>query len=562
VLLASIDRLRALPRLLEITRTLIHFGLHDLVHSVGVHRALSEAGQVFGWAPGPEIAALPLPERLRLALEALGPAFVKLGQVLASRLDLLGPDWIASLDRLHDHAAPVDFAFLEAQLLGDLGGPIAAHFAAFDIRSSAAGSIAQVHRAVRMDGRVVAVKIRRPGVAAAVDADLVLLETLAAWWEGEDPNARRFQPAELVRQLRKSLAREIDFAAEGRGQERFAESFIDNPGVVIPRVHAEFTRASLLVMDWVDGIPGTDMAAVDAAGLDRAVLAQRGADLVLRMVLVDGLFHADPHPGNVFFLPGDRIALIDFGMVGWLSAKRRDELLDLLAAVAGRDPEAMRDVLLAWADGRRVSVERFAEDLGRLLHLYEHASLREISLGVLLGEIAAIMREHSLLLPSDLALLFKALITLEGLGTRLVPKFKLIEQVTPFVERLIAERWAPGAIAGRLSGATHEWGRALRAAPRLLEALARRFAADGVALRFELRELGAFGRQLERSMNRLAIGLVTAALIVGSSILLSVVKSEVSTAAWLLGVAGIGLAFANGVWLVVSIRRSSGPGRS
>ena len=186
----------------------------------------------------------------------------------------------------------------------------------------------------------------------------------------------------------------------------------------MPHVHAEFTRASLLVMDWVEGTAGTDMARLESAGLDRRRLAAAGADAVLQMVLVDGMFHADPHPGNVFFLPGNRVALIDFGMIGWLSAKRRDELLDLLAAVAGRDPEAMRDVLLAWADGRRVAAERFAEDLGRLLHLYENAQLREVSLAVLLAEIAAIMREHHLLLPADLALLFKALITLEGLGTR------------------------------------------------------------------------------------------------------------------------------------------------
>jgi ubiquinone biosynthesis protein len=178
--------------------------------------------------------------------------------------------------------------------------------------------------------------------------------------------------------------------------------------VFVPRVHAQFTRASLLVMDWVDGIPATDLPALDAAHLDREVLAARGADIALQMVLVDGLFHADPHPGNVFFLPGNRIALIDFGMVGWLSGKRREELLDLLAGVAARDPEAMRDVLLAWADGRRVATERFTEDLGRLLHLYEHASLREVNLGTLLTEIAAIMREHHLVLPANLALLFKA----------------------------------------------------------------------------------------------------------------------------------------------------------
>ena len=555
-LFGSLERLRALPRLVDVTRVLVRHGLHDFVQSVGLHKLIDEASGVLGWTPDAAMLALPLPDRLRAALEALGPAFVKLGQVLASRVDMLGADWIAALDRLHDHANPLPFEALERQLLADLGGDIATRFSAFVRSPAAAGSIAQVHRARLLDGREVAVKVRRPGVSSAIEADLLLLEALAAWWEEQEPLARRFQPTEIVRQLRKSLAREVDFAAEARSQARFAESFRGDPGIVIPAVHAEFTHASLLVMDWIDGTAGTDMAHLDALGFDRAVLAARGADAVLKMVLEDGMFHADPHPGNVLFLQGNRVALIDFGMVGWLSSKRREELLDLLAAVAERDPEAMRDVLLAWADGRRVSAERFAEDLGRLLHMYENASLREVSLGALLSEIAAIMREHHLVLPADLALLFKALITLEGLGTRLVPHFKLVDHVTPFVQRLVAQRLHPREVAGRLSGSAREWGRAMRAAPRLLESLARRFTDDGVALRFELRELDRFSHHLESSVNRLAVGLVTAALIVGSSILMSVARSEVSAAAWFLGLVGIAIAFGNSLWLIASIRRS------
>jgi ubiquinone biosynthesis protein len=556
MLLASIERLRALPRLAEIARVMVRHGMHDLVHSVGIHRVLDEAGHVLGWDADPAIAALAVPERLRLALEALGPAFVKLGQVLASRVDLLGPEWIASLDLLHDHAAAVDFAALEAQLLKDLGQPIDRAFASFDTQPAAAGSIAQVHRAKLHDGSEVAVKLRRPGVGASIEADVLLLEVLAGWWEEQEPSARRYQPAELVRQLRKSLTREVDFTAEARAQQRFAESFRGSETVVVPRVHPQFTRESLLVMDWIDGVPATDLAAVDAAGLDRQLLAARGADALLKMVLVDGFFHADPHPGNVFFLAGNRIALIDFGMVGWLSDKRRDELVDLMAGLAARDADAMRDVLIAWADGERVSAERFAEDLGRMLHLYEHATLREINLGSLLSEIAGVMREHHLLMPADLALLFKALITLEGLGTRLVPRFRLVEQVTPWVQRLLAERWEPRHAAARLSGVTRETGRALRAFPRLLETIARRLGDEDLSIRLEMREVDGFSRHVERSVNRLTIGMVTAALIVGSSILMTASGPQQSFAAWVLGAIGVTIAFANSVWLIASIRRS------
>ena len=557
MLIDSIERLRALPRLVEITRTLMHYGMSDLVHSVGIHRLMDGAGGVLGWNPPEEIAALPVNERLRLALEELGPAFIKMGQILASRVDMLDPDWIGSLDKLHDRATPVPFELLETQFLQDLGTPLSEAFASFDVQPAAAGSIAQVHRATLNDGSPVAVKIRRPGVTVKVEADLLLLEALAAWWEEEQPRSRRYQPVEVVRQVRKSLARELDFGAEARAQERFVESFRGDPTVFVPGVHSRFTRTTLLVMDWVEGIPGTRTEDVDAAGLDRGLLAARGADAMLKMVLVDGFFHADPHPGNTFFMSGNRIALIDFGMVGWLSERRRDELVDLLAGVAARDADAMRDVLIRWADGnRRVSHERFSEDLGRLLHLYEHASLREMNIGTLLADVAGVMREHSLLLPADLALLFKALITLEGLGSRLVPHFRLIEHMTPYVSRLAMERMSPSRVFDRASGAFRESARAMRALPRLIESIARRFGDDGVAMRFEVPEVEVFGRSLERSVDRLVIGLVTAALIVGASILMS---RDNGTLAWMLGAVGVVISFVNSLWLISSIRRSHRP---
>jgi ubiquinone biosynthesis protein len=553
MLIDSIERLRALPRLLEIARTLVRYGMSDLVRSVGMHRLVDGAGGVLRWNPPPEMLELPVGERLRLALEELGPAFVKMGQVLASRVDMLDPDWIASLDKLHDRATPVPFEMLEAQLLQDLGKPIAEAFASFDTQAAAAGSIAQVHRATLPDGTPVAVKIRRPGVTQKVEADLLLLETLAAWWEDEQPASRRYQPLEVVRQVRKSLARELDFAAEARAQERFVQSFARDPTVVVPRVHGRFTRTTLLVMDWIDGVPGTRTDDADAAGLDRGLLAARGADAMLKMVLVDGFFHADPHPGNTFFMAGNRIALIDFGMVGWLSERRREELVDLLAGVAARDADAMRDVLNRWADGPRAPSDRFAEDLGRLLHLYEHATLREMNIGTLLSDIAGLMREHRLLLPADLALLFKALITLEGLGTRLVPHFRLIEHMTPYVTRLVAERMSPARIYERASGSLREGARAMRTLPRLVESIARRLGDDGVAMRFEVPEIETFGRHLECSVDRLVIGLVTAALIIGASILWAFESG--SPLARTLGACGVLISFANSIWLLWSIRR-------
>jgi ubiquinone biosynthesis protein len=554
MLIDSMERLRALPRLLEIARTLARYGLGDFVQSAGMHRLLDGAGGVLGWKPTREIEALPLGERLRLALEELGPAFVKMGQVLASRVDMLDAECTASLDKLHDRATPVPFELLETQVLNDLGKPIAEAFANFDVQPAAAGSIAQVHRATLTDGTPVAVKIRRPGITAKIEADLLLLEAAAAWWEEEQPASRRYQPVEVVRQVRKSLGHELDFAAEARAQERFVESFRRDPTVIVPRVYPAYTRTTLLVMDWIDGIPGTRVQDVDAAGLDRGLLAARGADAMLKMVLVDGFFHADPHAGNTMFVAGNRIALIDFGMVGWLSERRREELVDLLSGVAARDADAMRDVLIGWADGGRVSADRFAEDLGRLLHLYEHATLRQMNIGTLLADVAGVMRENHLLLPADLALLFKALITLEGLGTRLVPHFRLIEHMTPYVGRLSAERLSPVRMLQHSSKALLRGARAMRTLPRLVEALSRRIGDEGLAMRFRVPEIESLGQQFESTVDRLTIGIVTAALIMGASILWAF--DAHSTLAKVLGGCGVVISFINSLWLLASIRRS------
>ena len=557
-MLGTLEQLKALPRVTDITRTMLRFGLHDIVHSVRLHRVLDLTRDLLGWKPDPEILARPLPERLRLALEDLGPTFIKLGQVLASRVDMLPPEWIRSLDQLHANAAPVPFAEIEPQLLADLGRPLLEAFKSFETVPRAAASIAQVHYALLSDGTAVAVKLRRPGVVDKVQADLALLEMLAAWLEAEEPAVKRFQPLELARQLRKSITRELDFAAEARGQQRFADNFTGQNDIVIPRIRPEFTRETLLVMDWIDGLPGTDLAAVDAAGMNRDVLAARGADAVMKMVLVDGFFHADPHPGNVFYLPGDRVAMIDFGMVGWLSHRRRDELVDLLAAVASKDAAAMRDVLLGWAEGGRMSSpEHFADDLGRLLYLYERAALQEIRIGTLLNEIAGVMRDHRLVLPADLALLFKALVTLEGLGAQLDPQFRLVKHITPYVRGLLRERWEPRTLAKRAARQMREASVALSELPKLVGQFARQVGAGGVGIHLEIREMEVLTSHLERSVNRLAIGIVTAALIVGSSILLAVTSDKGSFGVWLFGVAGIMVALANSVWLIVSIRRSA-----
>src|SRR3989338_679914 len=296
---------RDLGRLHEIALVLIRYGFGDIVRRMGMANVLERAGRVLLWKHADELAHLEPPARVRRALEELGPTFVKLGQVFATRVDLFEPEWIAEFGKLQDSAPPVPYADIQQQLAEDLGAPPEEIFAAFDPEPLAAASIAQVHHARLADGSEVVVKVRRPGIRPVIEADLRWLMRLAELVEAEYPELRNFHPLEIVRQFEQSLRRELDFATECRNAERIANNFAGykdqdaasppatdkTPVIVIPRVYWQWTGERVCVQEFIDGIPGRDLAAADRAGLDRKILARRGARAVLKMIVEDGFFH-------------------------------------------------------------------------------------------------------------------------------------------------------------------------------------------------------------------------------------------------------------------------------
>lgn len=558
MLIETLHAMRDLPRLRELAGILIRHGFGDVVRRAGVGTVLERAGEMLSVGQDHGLREVDLPVRIRMALEQMGPTFVKLGQVLATRVDLFSPEWIVEFEKLQNSVPPVPFAEVLPEMMQALGGRSPQDvFVELEERPHAAASIAQVHRAKLADGTPVVLKVRRPAIRAKIEADLRILSALAAVAQAELPELKRFQPVEMVAQFGKSLAREMDLAVEARSQERFARNFADEETILIPKVYWEFTGPSMNVQQFVEGVPGNDLELVERAGLDRKVLAQRGAGAVLKMILVDGFFHADPHPGNVFYLPGNRLCLIDFGMVGRLSNGRRDQIVDLLGALAQRDDEGMMSVLLDWTGDARVDEGRLASDLGDLVFNYEHLPLKDIHLGQLLSDITAIMRDHQIVMPSDLTLLFKALITLEGLGRQLDPDFHLIEYIDPFVRRVIQDRYQPKAVARRAQRGIAGAISAITGLPDDLARLLRDARRGRLTIEFDLKRLDRFGHQLDRSANRLTIGVVTAALIVGSSIVMTVRGGPELFGLPLFGLLGFVIAGVNGLWLIWSIRRSN-----
>lgn len=552
----TLSVVRDLPRLHEIASVLIHYGWGDVVRVLGISHLLERAGRLLHWQTASEVTALDLPVRIRMALTELGPTFVKLGQVLATRVDVFPPDWIVEFEQLHSRVPPVPFAEIRPQLEKALGRPLEEIFERFEATAFAAASIAQVHRATLKDGNRVVVKIRRPEIVPKIEADLRILGHLARLLESEMPEVRRYHPTQIVQQLQRSLRRELDMVKEARNIDRFAQNFADDPTVHIPRVYWEYCSETVNVQEELQGVPGTDLEAVQAAGLDLGVLAARGGDAVLKMILLDGYFHADPHPGNVIYLPGNVIGMIDFGMVGRLTDRRREQIIDFLNAMVLKDEEGMLNVLLAWSGDSEVDEERLAYDISEMVFSYDNLPLKDVQIGPLLADVTTLMRDNDLTLPSDLTLLFKALITLEGLGRQLTPDFHMVDHLEPFIRQVYASRYTPAAMAKRARHGLHEMLEVVLGLPRDLAHLFRLARRGRLRIDLDLKRLDHFGHQLNKASNRLTMGVLTASLVVGSSIIMTVEGGPTLFGLPLFGLLGFIIAFFNSLWILFSIWRS------
>ena len=499
----------------------------------------------------------------------------------ATRADLLEPEWTAEFGKLQDSAPPAPWAAVHQQLTEDLGAPPEEIFAAFDPEPLAAASIAQVHRARLEDGGEVVVKVRRPGIRPILEADLRWLARLAELAETESAEWRVLHPREMVRQFAQSLRNELDFAGECRNAERIAENFTGytdqdsppvvpgeekpdadgaHPIIVIPRVYWQWTGERVCVQEFIGGISGRRLQAVDQAGLDRKMLARRGANAVLKMIVEDGVFHADPHPGNVFYLPGNRIAFIDFGMVGRLEEERRDQLIRLLLGLVRNDARSVVDVMLEWTSDGVANEQDLLLEIQSFIDRYHGVPLKQLRLSAMLSDLVAIPRQHHLVLPNDLSLLVKAFVTLEGLGRELDPGFDMANQALPLLERAMHVRYSPAALLRRGRRAAGDIFSLLAGLPQDISRLLRAARRGRLEVHIDVTHLRRVGDQLDNAANRLVIGIVVAALIVGSSIVMTVSGGPTLLGLPVFGFLGFLGATVGSLWLLLSILRS-GRGR-
>lgn len=546
---------RSLRRYRQILGILIKYGFGDLLGRLRVRHPL--LGKIPRLRALKELEDLPRPARLRLAFEELGPAFIKLGQLLSLRPDLVPPEYAAELSLLQDQAAPIALSQIEGRVEAQLSRPIAELFLEFGAEPLAAASLAQVHRALLKDGTEVAVKVQRPGVRETIRADLAILEDLARLIAHYLPESEPFDPLGLAREFAKTLRRELDFVREGRNMELFRRNFADDPTVYIPRVFWELSSMEVLTMERIVGVKITDIEGLERAGLDRQRVALNGANAVLKQIFAHGLFHADPHPGNILVLENNVIAPLDFGMVGRLEEGLRLEVAELLWGIVRRDIDrVVRTLHKLGSLSEAVDLQALRVDLADLLDRYYGTSLARLELGRLLNEAMALVREHRLRLPPGLVMMGKALVLAEGVGRLLDPGFEMLALAQPYLERLAFRRKVMQRQLRDWAAALEETQGLLQELPGEVRSIMGKLQRGKLKAQFEHLGLDRLIRELDRSTNRLAFALIVGALIVGSSL---VVQLDVGPKLWglpLVGFLGFGLAAILGLWLVLAILRS------
>ena len=544
MMIPTLLAMRDISRMREIITVMTKYGLGGFLQRIKLSYGSADES-----ASGSRYMSTP--RRFRMAFEELGPTFVKLGQILSTRVDIFDAEWIEEFEKLQSNVAPIPVASIDELIESYLGRPMGEVFRSFDSVPVGSASIAQVHKAVLSDGETVAVKIKRPDIEPVIQADLRILTHLAGLIESEISEVRRYQPVQMVQYFARSLAKETDLSVELRYMQRFGQTFDSDPFVRIPRVYPDISNRQILVQEHIGDTLLKDIRIETLDAPMRTQLAARITDTLFTMILQQGFFHADPHPGNIFIGSDGRITLIDFGLVGHLSSTRRREIVDLINALTRKDQFTMQYVLSNWAQGDLPDENLLGADVLEMLLNYEHTPVRDLRISQVINDITQIMRNHGLTLPGDLVMLFKTLITLEGVAKRLDGQTELLERAKPIVADAFKERSSPEHILrkGRMHLQT-----LLQAAdelPQNLFRLSRRLQKGQMGITLDFKRFDQISHQIDRAANRLTMGIVTAALIIGSSIVMSI-----ETGPKFIGFIGYLLAFANSLWIIWSIWRS------
>jgi ubiquinone biosynthesis protein len=511
--------LRNVKRYQHILSVLVRYGFADIVQETGLDRLIEKGFSLFSSRPA-DVTHISRAERVRRAMEELGPTFIKLGQVLSTRRDLVSEEWTNEFARLQDECPQVPYEAIRTRLEEEFPGRVDTVFTSIESKPLAAASMAQVHRATLPGGEEVVIKVLRPGIQDIIDSDMEALRFIAGIVEDHFKNLG-FSPTAVVDEFAKQLHKEVDLTHEGRSTDRLRDLFRESDGVCFPMVHWKASTRHVLTLEEIHGVPLSKFRERNLSIEDRRAAVANGANAVLKQCIEIGFFHADPHPGNLFVLPGGKVCFIDCGMTGQIDARTRNQIADLVMGVVNADNEAVMHAAVGLGD---VDLDQIDErilrlDVQEIISNFINVPLERINLGEVLNLFFDTLRKHHVRCPADLVYLIKALTSIEGAARMVDPEFDMVAYARPYIERLIRDRYSPANIAARMKDSFRAYSLLAETLPLELKDLLARLRRNRLTVNLEHKGLGRITESLEHASRNVAYSLIVSALVVASAIL-------------------------------------------
>jgi ubiquinone biosynthesis protein len=547
---------RHLTRYRQILTIFFKYGLGEFVDLLKIEQYIETGLQMISRKQREHTIRLSRAERVRMAFEELGPTFIKLGQVLSSQPGLIPIDIVNELAQLQDNVPPCSFEAIEALVSQEFDTPLSQLFQTMESRPIASASIAQVYKARLHSGQTVAVKVQRPGIKKTIEVDLEIILYLAGVLERNVEEFAPHRPTKIVEEFARVLEHEMDFTFEAANVERFARLFENDNTIYVPGVFRRYTTSRVLTLEYIDGIKISDLPRLEAEGYDKRLITKRGTDLTMKQVFIHGFFHADPHPGNIFILPGNIICPIDYGMVGHVDLKHREMFVDLLdGLVRQKIPKATRVLLQIAIWDEEPDVVALERDLGEFIGRHFYKPIKEIEIGKLLQHLLVMLTTHRLRLPPNMFLMMKALGTIENIARQMDPDFDVILHATPFARRVMLARYMPRRVLEEVAGTVGDLHHFSRQFPDDLLDIARRLKEGKITLNIEHKGFENLMTTHDRVSNRLSFSIIIAALLIGSAMIVTTKVPPLVFGISLFGIIGFAGAAVMGVWLLIGILR-------
>ena len=547
---------RHLNRYHRILRILFKYGFDDIVEMLHIDQYLESGLQMINRKPREQLEKHSRPERLRMAMEELGPTFIKFGQLLSTRPDFIQHDYLHELAKLQDKVPSFSYEEVEEIFLDETGKRPQEIFLEFDKTPLAAASIGQVHEGTLINGDKVVIKVQRPDIENIIAVDIEILSHLASLMEMYLEEVQGHRPTSIIEEFARTISKEIDYTIEISHIQRFARQFEGNREIHVPQVYRELSSERILTMENVQGIKASEIDLLKRKGIDLKLVAERGTNLIMEQVFVHGFFHADPHPGNIFVLPDNVICFLDFGMMGHLTRQNQEDFTDLMLYIVERKEKKVTESVLKLTNHYgEVDREALSRDLSEMLDRYLYLPLKHLEAGKILRELLALVSRHKIYFKPNLYLMMKALTTVEGVGQKLDPELELIRLAEPFMKKIKADRVKMHRLAEEAGITTADYLELIRELPEELREIISQIRQGRMMIEFKHSRLEILRAALDQVSNRISFAIVLASLIIGSSlIVLSGIPPKWNDIP-IIGLVGYLLAGIMGFWLLISILR-------